>query len=373
MTQLSALHLSLFFSRGTSLEAWRRAGTLARELRLYQELAPHLAGVSLVTYGGRGDLALAGELGGLGLVCNRRGLHPRIYAPLLRWLLPRAWPRPAVFKSNQVQGAEVMLSAAKAARAASVARAGYLPSNIAAWAQGEASPRARGLRRLERRVFRSADRAVLSTPWMAEIARRRYGVPAERVRVIPNYVDTELFRPGEAAPREDRVVYVGRLHREKNLAALVEAAARLELELELIGEGPERGRLEELARRLGVRAGFTGALPNHEIPARLARAAVFAFPSLGEHHPKGLIEAMSAGKAVVACRVAGVRELVEHRVTGWLTGTSAGELAEGLAAVLGDGPLRERLGDSARRHCLENYSLERVAGLELELYRELAP
>jgi glycosyltransferase involved in cell wall biosynthesis len=288
-------------------------------------------------------------------------------------VLPRFWPRPAVFKSNQAPGAGVMVAAARAAGAPCIVRAGYLPSNIAAWTHGPASPQARRLAREERRAFAAADLAVVTTREMAGQLARNYGVDPGRVRVVPNYVDTELFRPDPAAePEPGRVVSVGRLHPEKNLAALVEAAAGLPVVLELIGSGPQARELAGLARRLGVELELPGPVPHAKLPARLARAQVFAFPSTGEHHPKSLLEAMSAGKAVVACRVPGVRELVDHGRTGWLTGTGPAELRQGLEAVLGQAGLRAGLGRRAREFCLERFALARVVDQELAVLAEAA-
>jgi glycosyltransferase involved in cell wall biosynthesis len=142
--------------------------------------------------------------------------------------------------------------------------------------------------------------------------------------------------------------------------------------LELIGSGPQARELAGLARRLGVELELPGPVPHAKLPARLARAQVFAFPSTGEHHPKSLLEAMSAGKAVVACRVPGVRELVDHGRTGWLTGTGPAELRQGLEAVLGQAGLRAGLGRRAREFCLERFALARVVDQELAVLAEAA-
>jgi len=372
MDSLSSTNLMLFFTAGSSLATWRNTGTLLRESRVYRKLLPHVRAVSFVTYGGKDDMALAAELGGIRVRCNRWGLHPRLWRTALAHLAPRLWPRPAIFKSNQAPGAEVMLTAARAARARSIARAGYLPSNIAAWARGEESTEARGMRRLERHVFRGADRAVVTTESMAETLRRRYQVEAAKIRVIPNYVDTDAFSPAAGRPAEGRLVFVGRLHREKNLGALLEALTGMEVELVLAGEGELRPELEDQARRLGLNARFLGAVPNSDLPALIASAQAFVFPSLGEHHPKALIEAMSAGAAVVACDVPGVDELVSHGRTGWLCGTSPSDLAQAVGHVLGDDRLRREMGRAARELCVARFSLERVAGLELDLLRELS-
>lgn len=343
-----------------------------REARTYKEFLPHLTGIDFVTYGKRNDLGLAQKLGGIGVRCNKYGLHPRLYAPLLAHWLPRFWPGPAIFKSNQVKGAEIMLAAARAAGARSITRAGYLPSNIEAWAHGADSAQAKAMRALEERVFRGADRVVVTTREMADTVLGRYRVENSKLRVIPNYVDTDLFKPARIKPDPPRLVFVGRLHREKNLDSLFSALKGLDLELMLIGEGELKAHLEERAQNEKLKVRFLGARPNSELPDHINKATAFVFPSLGEHHPKSLIEAMSCGAAVIACQVPGVRELIDHGRTGWLCGTSPLELRQAIETVLSQEELRSRLGEAARNYCLDHFALDKVANLELDLLREIS-
>lgn len=372
MTSLLQHRLFLFFTRDNGLLTWQAVGTIDREARTYKEFLPNFAGIDFVTYGNRKDLALTGELGGIGVRCNQYGLHPRIYTPLLTHWLPRFWPGPAIYKSNQVNGAEIMLTAAAHTGAKTITRAGFLPSNIAAWSDGPDSPAAKHFRNLENQAFNGADRAVVTTQTMADTLLSLYGVDPAKLKVIPNYVDTELFKPDQTSKDTGRLCYVGRLHQEKNLDALLDAVKGLEVELMLIGEGPSREHLERRVQIEGLPVEFLGRVPNSELPKHLNSSSAFIFPSLGEHHPKSLIEAMSNGLAVIGCEVPGVRELIEHGKTGWLSDTSATGLRSAIEEVFRDDGLREALGREARKYCIDHFSLERVVNLELEVFRELA-
>lgn len=372
MGSIHDYNLYLFFTRDNGLFTWHATGTLAREARTYREFLPHLAGIDFVTYGRRADLSLARELGGIKVRCNRLGLHPRLYTPLLAHWLPRFWPGPAIFKSNQVQGAEIMLAAARHAKAKTITRAGFLPSNIAAWAGGHDSPQAVHFRALEKEVFNRADRAVVTTRSMAQTLINQYGVDQAQIRVIPNYVDTDLFKPGPEPRPGNRLCYIGRLHPEKNLDALFDAIAGLDVELIMIGEGHLDVHLQQRAQAEKLPVRFLGRIANTQLPVHLAQSSAFVFPSLGEHHPKSLIEAMSSGAPVIACQVPGVNDLLEHGRTGWLCGTSAEELRQAITTVLGDASLRQRMGAAAREHCLAHFALQKVVSLELDMLRELA-
>jgi glycosyltransferase involved in cell wall biosynthesis len=373
LTGLGQANLVLFMSLGSSLDNWAQAGTLARETALYRALAPRLGGVHLVTYGPN-DRALEPGLGGLKVRDNRLGLPLALYR---RWLA-LGWGlrdlRPGVVKTNQMQGADVALAAARGAGLAFLARCGYLPSNIAIWRHGQGSPQAAEFLRLEAQVFTAADRVAVTTPAMAQAVTERYGADPARVRVVPNFVDTEIFAPvGQGGPgrEDDLLVYVGRLHEEKNLLALIEALKGLPCRLELAGEGPQRDELIRAAQDLGVAASFLGKVDNTDLPRLLARAGAFVLPSKGEHHPKSLLEAMSCGTACLGTDVPGIAELIEHGRTGWLCPTDAAGLRAGIQAVMGDQRLRADLGAAARDFVLANFTFQRVLDLELALLAEL--
>ncbi|MBF0157484.1 MAG: glycosyltransferase, partial [Magnetococcales bacterium] len=224
MAKLSQVRYVLFFTQGMSLLGWKRGGLLEREVALYRALRPHLRGVTFVTYGDRRDLPLAAELDGIEVVCNRWGLSPGLYRWRLGWL-PGSWKRgQVVFKSNQLRGSDLPLELARRLKKPFIARCGYLPADQAKWSEGVESEVARRAMALERRVFAGADRGIVTTPHMQAILAEDYGIGGDKVRVIPNYVMTDLFRPPVPEGRPPgRLIFVGRLERQKNLHALIEA------------------------------------------------------------------------------------------------------------------------------------------------------
>ncbi len=360
----------LFLTRSNSLATWQAAGMLERETALYRALAPHLAGVRLVSYGGRQDRGLCPS--GLEIDLNRWGLPQALYT---RYLV-RFWRAPAgaILKSNQVQGAEIALAAARRQGLPFIARCGYLPSDFMAREHGADSDPARRARELERLVFKGADRVVLTTPRMAQAVAKDYGLDPQKIRVIPNYVDTGLFAPQpQVEPRPGRLLFIGRLAPQKNPRSLIEALAGLPVELDMVGSGPLEDELRRQAAEMGLKVRFLGNQPHRQLPRLMARAQVFVMPSRYEGHPKALIEAMSAGMAVLAGRSPGISDLVEHGRTGYLCGHWAPEIRRALDELLAHPELRRRLGRAARKMVLGRFSLQRVLQQELALYRELVP
>ena len=366
------IHLILFFTRGVSLRSWANWGMLEREVAIYRQLQKHDIQISFVTYGDGRDLQYADRIPGVRILCNHWGLPGRLYEALLPFLHGRYLRRADVYKTNQTDGADVALQAARLFRKPLIARCGYIWSCFAIRREGENSETARNARRSEREVFKAADRIVVTAGHMKQYVEEQYSIESDRVTVIPNYVLTDLFRPdSQIACKPDRICFVGRLFPQKNLLALLEAAQGLNIELEIIGDGPQRETLEATAHEKGLNALFLGNRPHTELPEHFNAAEVVILPSLYEGHPKTLLEAMACGRPVIGTDAPGIRELIHHRETGYLCGTSSEEIRAAIQDVLSNKDLRVDMGRRARDFVAEHFSLDRVIQKEMALLREV--
>jgi glycosyltransferase involved in cell wall biosynthesis len=178
-----------------------------------------------------------------------------------------------------------------------------------------------------------------------------WGVPAERVTVLPNPAP----RCDEAAAVEldarPALVFAGRLTPAKDLGVLLRALAEVpEATLTLVGDGAERAPLEALAAQLGLerRVRFLGARPRAEVLGLMAAADAVVLTSAWENFPHGLVEALAMGTPVVATRVGGVPEIVADGENGLLAEPGNPQaFAAAVDRVLGDDELRARLRAAA--------------------------
>jgi glycosyltransferase involved in cell wall biosynthesis len=232
-------------------------------------------------------------------------------------------------------------------------------------------------RALERLGLRHAAAVIATT----EPLRARAAVLARRVEVIPNGVDTARFAPPAVPPPRAggprRVLYVGRLSAEKNVGALVRAAAllgpRVPVRLVFVGEGPERAALEREARAAGVAVEFLGVLDQRALAPVYGGADAFVLASFTEGHPKVLLEAMSTGLPCAASDCEGNRSLIVPERTGLLFDSRRPEeLAAALERVLTDGTLAAALGRAARAEVVARYDLSALVAREVALLLEVA-
>jgi glycosyltransferase involved in cell wall biosynthesis len=210
------------------------------------------------------------------------------------------------------------------------------------------------------------------------------GVDPAKIRLIPNGIPSPANGAGADVrtelgiePGAPVLGVVCELRAQKALEVLFEAAALLLVEFPTLkvlvaGDGPERARLEEGARRLGVADTVLFLGIRRDVPAVLAAVDVAVLSSDYEGSPLSVMEYMAAAKPVVSTRVGGVPELVAEDVHGLLVEPRDPEaLAEAVARLLRDPALARRLGAEGRRRQQREFSLEAMVGRIEDLYEEL--
>jgi glycosyltransferase involved in cell wall biosynthesis len=208
-------------------------------------------------------------------------------------------------------------------------------------------------------AFYTAPGAVLSPSPSADASVIALGADPAHLGRWERGVDTERFDPAkadrDAFPGEVKVLYAGRLTREKGVDLLAESFLRAHasdprLHLLLAGGGPEEGELRE---RLGERATFLGWLSGEDLPRAYASADAFLFCSGTDTYGQVILEAAASGLPVVAVAEGGPATLIENRHTGLLCCPDADQIAGALLRLASSPQLREQLGSAAARAARE--------------------
>jgi glycosyltransferase involved in cell wall biosynthesis len=227
--------------------------------------------------------------------------------------------------------------------------------------------------RRERLHARRAARVLTTSLYSAERAREFYGL-AELPAVVPEGIDLAAWRAllaaNPAASSRFTVLYVGRLYRRKRVETLLGAAAALrggipELEVRIVGDGPRAAALRALSRELRLENAVTwlGNAPRAALAAEYNRAHVFCLPSVQEGFGIVLLEAMAAGKPIVASRAAAIPEAAPHALL--VEPDSAEALAAGIAGLHGSAERREAMAAEGLVR-VERFGAESVAREFLE-------
>ncbi|MGD8872474.1 MAG: glycosyltransferase, partial [Gemmatimonadota bacterium] len=220
--------------------------------------------------------------------------------------------------------------------------------------------------------------------FLKEETVRDFAVPAERIEVIPNFVDTRFWRPGrepchrsKLAPGGEKIVmHVSNYRPVKRAQDIVGVFAKIResvaAQLVLVGDGPDRPRALALATELGVRDHVLFLGRHAAVEELLPCADLFLLPSESESFGLAALEAMASGAPVVASNAGGLPEVIEDGETGFMlpVGDIDGMAAAGVR-ILCDDALRKRMSAAGRGLAEERFSIGKIVPRYEALYERV--
>lgn len=235
-----------------------------------------------------------------------------------------------------------------------------------------------------RRVFRRAAAVTTVSEFLGRDLIRGLSEALPHITVTPMPVDTIGFLKGgrTAKAQPARILYAGNLVASKGVDVLVRAAGELARrgvphQLKILGQGPEQGRLETLARTLGIAAQVTWGryVPQEQMAAEYGASTVTVLPSRGDAEGLGLtmVEALLAGSAAIGTAAGGIPEVVRDEETGLIARDGDWvHLADQIERMLTDAALRERLTKAGQVHALQTYEATTTILAFLGIYHVVA-
>ena len=223
-------------------------------------------------------------------------------------------------------------------------------------------------------IWNHAIRVVACSDGLRQLALKF--APKAQISVIPDGIDLTKFRPvqREVEPEVVRILTIGRLIPRKGMQFLLRALpdiiqnAKRDFEIEIVGDGPYREELVNLATKLKVshKLNFVGTVPYENLAKRYQEADIFALCSLAEGMPLVVLEAMASGLPIVASRVQGIEDLVDEN--GYLFKPGDWHsLAAKLVPLINDGQKRIEMGRKSINR-VQKYDWENIANAYLEIY-----
>lgn len=240
--------------------------------------------------------------------------------------------------------------------------------------------------RINRFLSRFTDRIVAVSECVKSDLVRYDSVPSHKVKVIYNGIDPAQFE-GEVRESEVKLALgisphcrvvgtIGRMTPQKGHALLLESFAELrkrgDLKLLIVGDGPLRQSLQKRAEELGIGADVYFAGFRRDVYPLLRIMEVFVFPSLWEGMPTTIIEAMAAGRGVVASDLAPIREIIPTSDLGILVSPNdERSLRHGIGHLLDNGGLSEKMGKRSREYALSRFSIQKTISEYQNLFAQI--
>jgi glycosyltransferase involved in cell wall biosynthesis len=204
------------------------------------------------------------------------------------------------------------------------------------------------------------------------------GIAPERIQVIPDGVDTDIFHPS-SNPRQRVVLFVGTLSEQKGIIYLLDAFSKvthinpnLDLRLEIIGDGPSYQDLIGLTQQLGLseKVSFLGSLPQVEVSRRMRQSMLLVLPSINEGLGVVLLEALASGTPCIGSKTGGITDIISRDVGRLVPPSDPIALRDAILEIIQNNNLWERMSSQARRVILDKYAWPKIAVSLTNIYKE---
>ena len=237
--------------------------------------------------------------------------------------------------------------------------------------KGFSSIKQLGVKIVEGFSYKNADVSVVASVEDKEYLIDAYDLRRDQLRVIHNYIDTNLFKPIKCRKFSKKAVFIGRLEAQKNLFRVLKACSNAGLDLDIYGEGQLKDSLIKYSKTLRTKVNFMGIVNNSQLPLILNKYKFFILGSLYEGMPKTLLEAMACGCICIGTKVSGINEVIINGENGYLAnGTDIYSLTKALRSAIKSKD-KTRITENARETILENFSLEKIVSNERKLFYQL--
>ncbi len=372
------MDLFLFFTYGISLKTWAETGLLDKEIQIYKRLINKGLKVSFITYGDGCDYQFKDKLGEIEIIPfyafvkrPKNALFRFIQSHFLPIILRDYLKRADIIKTNQMSTTFAPLIAKFLFKKKLIVRCGF------EWYFFMIQQKTTLFSRIRMFItewiyYHLTDTIILTSETAKQFVSNTFYIKKDKIKIISNFVDIDIYNQMNLYQRSNgRLLFIGRLTRQKNLFNLFDAIKQSLYYLDIIGDGELKLQLLEYAKRNQIRVNFLGKIPNSQIPELMNQYEVFILPSLYEGNPKALLEAMACGLAVIGTNVVGIKEIIKHKINGYLCNTDSESIRKAIDTVMNDKELRRQMGENARKYVLENYDLNKIIDKEYKLYQKL--
>jgi glycosyltransferase involved in cell wall biosynthesis len=368
-------------SAGMSMYEWDRVGIIHRELSYYKELSRHVGPLSFISYGDNFHTEtqlLKQNIHDADIVWIRSSTLSNISGGLfLTSFIPsfyyKSFDNIKAVRTNQISGAWSGWFIAKQLNVPFILRAGYLMSKNIRLDPAASVLKKKLLIFLEKWIVKRADAIIVTYPKAKQYLVNQYQISPSIVSIIGNPINVDLFCPQANRNKTRRtLLFIGRFTPEKNIGTILLACHQARVSITLIGSGPLKKEMLELAASLNLDAQFIDYLPNTQIPQIMNDHHIFIIASHFEGNPKVLLEAMSCEMPCIASNIPEHKDVIDHEKEGLIVPSTTDALAKAIHRILESPFLARKWGERARRKILKDYSLKSNAVKEGLLHKRIS-
>ncbi len=368
----------VFLTWDVSLNLWQEKGLLAREVKYYERLAEQGFQIILLSWGDQRDTTIAQNFYGniKNIPAYKHIPTPKnkalraIISLFILWATRRELASCDLIKTNQMWGGWYAALAKYIFRKPLLVRTGFELYKFTI-EQKHGYLRQNFIRFISSFTYKAANIIYAATHSDKNFIIKTFNIKPDKINVRPNWIDSNIFKPIDCEKKENTLLYVGRLTKQKNLPLLLQAVKEANATLDIVGDGELKEQLTSIINKENIHVNFLGSIPNNELPQIYNQYHIFVLPSYYEGNPKTLLEAMACGSAVIGTDSDGIRDIITHEKTGLLCRSRTQDLTQAITNLLSNPNLRATLGNAARNQIKQNQDIKNLVLKETNDYNDL--
>jgi len=371
------INLVLFFTFDYTMTKWAQKGHLYREALLFNQLAESGVKTTFITYGDAADYKWKNYFHNdieiipvfTKLKLSKYKFINFIKSIFIPLVFKKIFQRSDILKTNQLWGGWVPVIVKWIYDKPLIVRCGYEYLKFSIF-QNKSAFKLKLIHYISRLIYGNADKIIVSSVSDKDFIQKSYRGLNASIIVKYNWIDTKTFYPHEDSNQINKVLFVGRLNKQKNIPLVFKALEGSNIGLDIVGDGELKNELLGLAKQYNIEVTFLGRVPNSDMPSIYNRYPIYVLCSYFEGNPKTLLEAMACGLLVVGTDVTGINNIIIDGENGYLVNDYL-ELRKAIESLMSNSMRNKTLSKNATKYINNNCSLNEYALNEIEIYKNL--
>jgi glycosyltransferase involved in cell wall biosynthesis len=367
---MSVLNIGVIFTYGISLKSWKKSGILNREIKIYRKLSEKSFKYTLITFGNDEDFYIKSKYKKLFKNIEVFPLYTKFYNfhnKYLNFLLSAFIPiflrsdfkKFDIIKCNHLWGSWIGVANFLFNRVKFIIRCGYeINKNLEI--EKNFFFKKFFLRFYSKFAYKFCHKIIVTTKEIKKYIIIKFSLEPQKIKIIPNYIDTDIFKKNFNKKIEKTFIFVGRFSKEKNIELITELLKNTDYKIHFVGIGQEQDKIRKLLNRYKIPFKFLGVIENEKLPQLLNKYKFFILTSKYEGHPKSLLESMACGCIPICAKSTGINEILINYKNGFFIPENKAQFKEFLMTIEKKKRLLENISINARKTVCDKFALNKI-------------
>lgn len=357
-----------------SFEDWDKIGTLDREISIYKKIFKNSGNsISFFSFGNKDEEKYIKQLNPLKIYFQKRKFKNNYFDIINSFFIPffqkESFKNADIIQSNQFWGSWIGLIASILYKKKFILREGFQFYQFQLNLNKNKIIRLFFIKILSKFVYSLSNRIIVTSNEHKKFIVDIFRINKEKITVIPNFVDLNIFKKSKEIIKNNKLLIVGRLNKQKNIELIINAISNSKYELDIIGNG-NKDIYKELIKKNNSKVNFISNVKNKDLAYYYNRCSFYIMCSHFEGNPKTLLEAMACECAIIACKNKGIVEFLNEN-SAFLIDNDPIAVRQILDKFFNNAKIKKEYGKNARDLIIKYNDINKISYKFVKIYKEV--